>query len=69
MAKRKKGKGDEGDGEKSIKEMTEREVMFEIIRLSSNDTTTDCQRTKILAAIRKILSKPSKPESDDTEGS
>jgi hypothetical protein len=57
------------DGEKSIKEMTEREVMFEIIRLSSNDATTDCQRSQILAAIQKILSKPSTPEpNDDTNG-
>jgi hypothetical protein len=70
MAKGKKGKG---DGGKTIKEMTEREVMFEIIRLSSNDTTTDCQRTRILAAIQNILSKPDKsepdePKPDDPEG-
>jgi hypothetical protein len=65
MAKGKKGKG---NGGKSIDKMTEREVMFEIIRLSSNDTTTDRQRTKILAAIQKILSKPNTPEPDDTGG-
>jgi hypothetical protein len=62
MAKGKKGKG---NGGKKIEEMTEREVMFEIIRLSSNDTTTEHQRSQILAAIQKILSKPGTPEPDD----
>jgi hypothetical protein len=57
---------DNGDEQKSIEEMSDKEMLLEIIRISSSDTITSEELSQILGAAQKITSKPNKPEPDDT---
>jgi len=57
---------DNGDEQKSIEEMSDKEMLLEIIRISSSDTITSEELSQILAAAQKITSKPKKPAPDDT---
>lgn len=60
MAKKKKRNGD-----KPVDQMTESEMMVEMMNIYTSKDTTDAMRREMYMAVMKVISKPHKPDTPD----